>query len=339
MNEFQEKIQRYNEYRHLYHPRPKAPQFNNLPIHHPTQGPFYYTAGDTKIDIAPVGQYFSASLVDGSSGIPRDYTWAPSGHVEPLYYCTDEALQGCHQIDVDHNQPPDYYENLPRCPDAPSNVSIPDGARMLFSQPTHTEAMRYPDALSHGRRASSAGYRSFFQNSNPTSTGQPKYPIKPVHTSNHHSWPQDTFNSPTAQKQLLNPRVKALICEYGQRESCSSVPVQSDQSLLRKANLSSGSQVPENLDDLNTHEFELLNNAINYFVRYIKRAHKVSVDPDADVSSDSSMESIYTEESTDSDSPTPSTPSTDDTGTKESIDASLPSSNTVHSVLALFDPI
>lgn len=316
MNEFHHRLQQYNEYRHLYHPRPKTPRFNNLPTHHPTQGPFYYTAGDTKIDTAPVGQYFPARLVDGEDGQQKDYSWAPSGHVDPLYYCSGEptgSLAHTHgyTADLHYHEQPDYYENMPRCPDAPNNVHANDGTRLLLSQPAHTDTLRYAEALSYNRRVASAGYGSYYQGYYP----HHNYPVTEAylvqqaqHTPYHSYQPR--------QPEILNPRVRALKCEYGiEPESCSepetSLPSQSDE-----------------------EAFELLNNAVNYFVRYIRRAHMDPNDPDADFSSDSSFESVYTGDSSGTEPTTESINASDDY-----TESSPPSTNTVRDMLALFDPI
>jgi hypothetical protein len=341
MNEFQQKVQQYKEYSHLYHPRPKAPQFNNLPSHHPTQGPFYYTAGDTKIDTAPVGHYFPASLVDGTNGKPRDYPWAPSGHVDPLYYCSDEVTQAQgYEVDLGSNQPPDYYRNMSRCLEAPKNVSINDGTRLLLSQPVYTDILRYAEDLSYERRVVSAAvYNSYPQNTSYPITQALYYPVQQVYLSAYHSWPPDTSNNHAKQPRLLNPRVKALKREHNQSAFCSSAPVtQQDRpflpSLQDQEDLSVTPIAEYDDTDSFDKEFELLNRAISYFVRYIKRAH---MDPNdhGDFSSDSSMGSIYTEESTD---PELEAGSFEQTDTKEFADPSPRSTNTLHSMLALFNP-
>lgn len=325
MNEFHQRIRDYNEYRHLYHPRPKTPRFNNLPTHHPTQGPFYYTAGDTKIDTAPVGQYFPASWVDAKDGLRKDYTWAPSGHVDPLHYCSGEltgslAYNHGYRADLYYHEQPDYYENMPRCPDAPNNTHVNEGSRLLLSQPAHTDTLRYAEALSYNRRVVSAGYGSYYHSYYPNYYNYPVTEVHPVQQAHH--VPYYPYQ-PVHGHQILNPRVRALKCEYGiEPESCSepetSLPSQSDE-----------------------EAFELLNNAVNYFVRYIRRAHMDPNDPEAAFSSDSSIESIYTEGSSGSE---PTTESIEGTVTKEGSDddyteSPAPSTNSVRNLLALFDPI
>lgn len=353
MNGFHERVQRYNEYRHLYHPRPKAPQFNNLPIHHPTQGPFYYTAGDTKIDYAPVGHYFSAWRVDGKEdGQWKDYTWAPSGHVDPLYYCSGEPIQSStynHNYRADlqyHRQQPDYYENLPRCPDAPNNVPIKEETRFSLSRPAHKDTLRYADDLSYNRRVASAGNGSYYQSHYsqdkiyPVTEAQQSHhhPVQQLHHSGSHSRHQENYTrQPVRGQQLiLNPRVQALKSEYGNHPVTSEEPPASLQ-VQNDDNHSSSPSDQEESVYLDEAEFELLNDAVNYFARQIRRAYILRNDPDAVLSSDSSDDSIYTEDSSDSE---PSEPST---GTEEGSDdytaTSPPSTNTVRAMMALFDPI